>query len=93
MTTRRPITEEDLHAYVDEVLDAVHREEVEAYVLLIRPMEKDMNTPRMSQSNQGAVTGFTWARNGTGYSVAGDSSADILHPIANEIRRQLEPDI
>jgi anti-sigma factor RsiW len=58
-------------------------------VMFVRPMARDMNTPKMSQSVNGPVTGFTWAHNGVGYSVVGAASADILHPLANEIRRQV----
>jgi anti-sigma factor RsiW len=58
-------------------------------VMFVRPMERDMNTHRMSQSVNGPVTGFSWAHNGIGYSVVGAASPDILHPLANEIRRQL----
>lgn len=61
--------------------------------MLVRQMEKDKNTSTMSQSNEGAMTGFTWARNGIGYSVVAAASADTLHPIANEIRRQVDQDI
>jgi anti-sigma factor RsiW len=32
MMNSRPTTEEELHAYVDEVLDTARRKEVEAYV-------------------------------------------------------------
>jgi anti-sigma factor RsiW len=58
-------------------------------VMFVRPMDRDMNTPKMSQSVSGPVTGFSWADDGVGYSVVGAASADILHPLANEIRRQL----
>jgi anti-sigma factor RsiW len=63
------------------------------FVMLIRQMERDKNTSKMSQSNEGAVTGFTWSRDGVGYSVAGATSVDVLHPIANEIRSQVDPEI
>jgi anti-sigma factor RsiW len=58
-------------------------------VMFVRPMQRDMNTPKMSQSVSGPVTGFSWADDGVGYSVVGAAPADILHPIANEIRRQM----
>lgn len=58
-------------------------------VMFVRPMERDMNTPKMSQSVDGPVTGFSWAHHGVGYSVVGATSPDILHPIANEVRRQV----
>jgi anti-sigma factor RsiW len=62
-------------------------------VMLVRPMEKDKNTSTMRQSSEGPMTGFTWARDGVGYSVVGATSADILHPIANEIRQQTDLNI
>ncbi len=62
-------------------------------VLLVRQMKRDMNTPSMSQSNNDGTTAFTWARDGVGYSVAGAASADVLHPIANEMRRQINESI
>jgi anti-sigma factor RsiW len=62
-------------------------------VMFVRPMRRDMNTPNMSQSVNGTVTGFSWAQKGIGYSVVGAASPDILHPIANEIRRQLTASI
>jgi len=58
-------------------------------VMLVRPMKRDMNTPQMSQSVNGPVTGFSWAQKGIGYSVVGAASPDILHPLADEIRRQV----
>lgn len=58
-------------------------------VMFVRPMKIDKNTTSMSQSANGAVTGFSWADNGVGYSVVGRASSDILHPLANEIRRQV----
>jgi anti-sigma factor RsiW len=60
-------------------------------VMFVRAMEK--STTSMSQSANGSVTGFSWAKNGLGYSVVGEASSDILHPLANEIRRQVNPSI
>jgi len=34
------------------------------------------------------VAGFTWADGGMGYSLVGQTSAESLRPIANEVRRQ-----
>lgn len=62
-------------------------------VMLIRQMKKDKNTSSMSQSNDNGTTAFTWARDGVGYSVAGSTSADVLHPIANEVRQQIDQNI
>jgi anti-sigma factor RsiW len=61
--------------------------------MLVRQMTKDKTTSTMSQSSEGAMTGFTWARNGVGYSVVAAASAGTLHPIANEIRRQINLNI
>ena len=55
--------------------------------MLVRPMAIDRNT-RMSEHSYGNTRGFTWASNGTGFSVVGPEPADFLHPIADEVRRQ-----
>ena len=55
--------------------------------MLVRPMVIDRDT-RMSQHSDGDIHGFTWASKGTGFSVVGPAPADLLHPIADEIRRQ-----
>jgi anti-sigma factor RsiW len=62
-------------------------------VMFVRPMDADKNTQTISKSSDGAVTGFSWAHNGLGYSVVGAASPDILHPLANEIRRQVDINI
>lgn len=62
-------------------------------VMFIRPMKIDKNTTKMSQSGNGSVTGFSWASNGIGYSVVGGAPSDILHPLANEIRSQVNTSI
>jgi anti-sigma factor RsiW len=60
------------------------------FVMLVRPMETDKNVSTMVQSGSGAVAGFSWASNGIGYSVVGAASPDILHPLANQVRAQIE---
>lgn len=55
--------------------------------MLIRPMAIDKDT-LMSEHSYGDIHGFTWASKGTGFSLVGPASADLLHPIANEVRRQ-----
>jgi anti-sigma factor RsiW len=55
--------------------------------MLIRPMAIDKDT-RMSEHSYGDIHGFTWASKGTGFSVVGPAPADLLHPIADEVRRQ-----
>lgn len=56
--------------------------------VMVRPMAAtDREAPMMKQS-AGAVGGFTWAQRGLGYSVVGTEDLDLLHPIADEVRRQ-----
>lgn len=55
--------------------------------MMVRPMAADREAPMMKQS-AGAVGGFTWAQRGLGYSVVGTEDLDLLHPIADEVRRQ-----
>jgi anti-sigma factor RsiW len=57
-------------------------------VVLIRPMATDQNQPMMPHSG-GDVSGFAWADSGMGYSLVGQSTPEILRPIANEARRQV----
>lgn len=56
--------------------------------MLVRPMEIEGDTP-MSEHSQGAVSGVTWADRGLGYTLVGDRPADVLHPLADEARRQI----
>jgi anti-sigma factor RsiW len=55
--------------------------------MLVRPMAIDRDT-RMSEHDHGEIHGFTWASKGTGFSLVGPARADLLHPIADEVRRQ-----
>jgi anti-sigma factor RsiW len=57
-------------------------------VLLTRPMAIDQNRPMAVQS-QGDTTGFTWAAGGMGYSIVGPSASRDLHPLADDVRRQI----
>jgi len=61
-------------------------------VMLARPMKADQNAP-MTPHADGPVNGFAWADNGLGYSLVGPAAAETLHPIANEVRRQLSRQI
>ncbi|MDB5503450.1 MAG: anti-sigma factor [Tardiphaga sp.] len=61
-------------------------------VVLARPMQADHNAP-MTRHADGPVNGFAWADNGLGYSLVGQTAPETLHPIANEVRRQLSPQI
>jgi anti-sigma factor RsiW len=56
-------------------------------VFLTRPMATDQSQP-MTPHSGGDVSGFAWAEDGMGYSLVGQSSQDILRPIANEARKQ-----
>lgn len=55
--------------------------------VMVRPMNADREAPMMEQSS-GEVGGFTWAQRGLGYSVVGTEAPALLHPVANEVRRQ-----
>jgi anti-sigma factor RsiW len=59
----------------------------ERLVVLTRPMSTDQGAP-MTPQTSGDVAGFTWADGGMGYSLVGQSPAETLRPIANEVRRQ-----
>jgi anti-sigma factor RsiW len=56
--------------------------------LLMRPMVTDRSA-HMSKHSFGDVAGYAWADAGVGYSVIGAAAAEALHPLANEVRRQL----
>ena len=59
--------------------------------ILMRPMVRDENAP-MSEHREGDVMGYAWADNGMGYSLVGSLDAvSLLHPIADEARRQFQP--
>lgn len=58
-------------------------------VVLSRRMAADRNMP-MAEHHDGAVAGFAWSRDGIGYSLVGIASPAVLHPLANEIRRQTD---
>jgi anti-sigma factor RsiW len=60
--------------------------------MLVRPMTID-KTARMTEHRAGAVNGYAWAEKGVGYSLVGTTSTDTLHPLANEIRQQMEQKI
>ncbi len=57
-------------------------------VVLTRPMTVDQNRTMM-QHSEGEVDGWSWASNGMGYSLVGSLPADALHPLADDIRRQI----
>lgn len=56
--------------------------------ILMRPMVQDQNAA-MAEHREGDVFGYAWADSGMGYSLVGSSNnADLLHPVADEARRQ-----
>lgn len=57
-------------------------------VMLSRPMAVDRDTP-MAPHESDTVAGFAWADGGMGYSLVGPLSPEVLHPIADEARRQI----
>lgn len=56
--------------------------------LTVRPMAVDRNTPTMRQID-GPHAGYAWADEGLGYGVVGERKAELLHPLADEMRRQI----
>jgi anti-sigma factor RsiW len=58
-------------------------------VMLSRPVEKVGDSTSMSQHQDGSVICFSWAQDGMGYSLVGATAAQTLHPLADEIRRQI----
>jgi len=60
-------------------------------VMLVRPMAVEKNSA-MSQHVNGRVAGFAWSQNGIGYSLVGAAAPELLHPLADEIRRQAMKD-
>lgn len=51
-------------------------------------MAVDKNTPTMKQID-GPHAGYAWADEGLGYGVVGERKAELLHPLADEMRRQI----
>jgi anti-sigma factor RsiW len=60
--------------------------------VLIRPMAIDKQT-RMSEQGFDGLGGVSWAEKGLGYSLVGPASARELHPLADEVRRELRKSI
>jgi anti-sigma factor RsiW len=57
-------------------------------VMISRRMATDKNA-LMSETRTGNLTGYTWARDGIGYSLVGPVDPESLRPIADDIRRQV----
>lgn len=60
--------------------------------MLVRPMAKDATT-RMTEHDRADTKGLAWSDQGMGYSVVGPTSTGALHPLADEIRRQIDRSI
>jgi anti-sigma factor RsiW len=60
--------------------------------MLVRPMAFERDTP-MSPNEQGAVAGYAWADRGLGYSLMAEAPPERLHPLADEVRRQIDGQI
>ena len=58
--------------------------------LTVRPMEVEKDTPVMQPfQGKGPIAGYAWADQGLGYGVVGARKAEVLHPLADEMRRQI----
>jgi anti-sigma factor RsiW len=57
-------------------------------VMLSRKMVVDQNKAMAPHAESG-LNGWTWAKNGMGFSVVGASGADELHPLADDVRSQV----
>ncbi|MBS0445253.1 MAG: anti-sigma factor [Proteobacteria bacterium] len=56
--------------------------------MIVRPMSIEQDTPMMKRS-AGPLAGFTWATRGLGFSVVAPEAPENLHPLADEVRRQI----
>jgi anti-sigma factor RsiW len=56
--------------------------------VLARPMTVERDTPEMRR-NDGAFGGYSWADKGLGYGLVGGNAAGDLHPLADEVRKQV----
>jgi anti-sigma factor RsiW len=60
--------------------------------VMMRPMAQEQDTPMM-QHSEGSIGGYAWAARGLGYSLVGTERAEVLHPLADEVRRQAGADL
>ena len=58
-------------------------------VMLVRVMQNGGNDSRMTEHKTGDVAGFAWMSGDLGYSLVGMAPAATLHPLADEVRRQI----
>ncbi|GLK86892.1 anti-sigma factor family protein [Ancylobacter defluvii] len=57
-------------------------------VMLARPMRSERDVPMVPHAD-GDLNGLAWADRGLGYSLVGAIAPDRLHPLADEMRRQI----
>lgn len=57
-------------------------------VMLTRPMAVDQ-TRTMTPHSKDGIDGWSWASSGMGYSLVGSLPSDVLHPLADDVRRQV----
>jgi anti-sigma factor RsiW len=57
--------------------------------VFVRPMRVDQNH-RMTERAYGGLGGVDWSDDGMGYSLIGAAPAKELHPLADEVRRQVQ---
>lgn len=57
--------------------------------VLARPMAGTKDMP-MSPHREDGVNGYVWADDGLAYSLVGAAPAERLHPLADEVRRQIQ---
>ena len=58
--------------------------------MLVRPMAIERDAP-MSEHTEGELANYAWSNQGLGYSLVATAPSKTLHPLANEIRRQINP--
>jgi anti-sigma factor RsiW len=61
-------------------------------VMLTRPMAGQKDSP-VSPRSTSPVQAVTWSKEGVGYSLAGPVPPDVLNPLADEVRKQIERNI
>jgi anti-sigma factor RsiW len=57
-------------------------------VMLTVPMPADHEGP-MVPMEHGDLSGLSWAAKGMGYSLVGPADMAVLHPLADEVKRQV----
>ncbi|MDI4663417.1 anti-sigma factor [Xanthobacter autotrophicus] len=57
-------------------------------VMFARPMTNGRDMP-VAPHVQDGINGYTWADDGLGYSLVGAVAPGLLHPLADEVRRQI----